>query len=170
MSTGRSRSRNVCLQRKIFYDYLHRRGLKKTQQRETILNIFLSSESHLNVDELIDRVRATDSSIGNSTVYRTVNILLECGVAQQVRLRDDVRHIEPVRQDEHHDHFICEECGRTLEFFDATLELTQNTVSSRYGFKATRHSLKIFGICRECQRKEARKQQDHPESDKKSPK
>jgi Fur family transcriptional regulator, ferric uptake regulator len=138
-------------QKEAFYDYLREKGLKRTQQRDTILQTFLKSEHHLNVDELIDLVRAIDPAIGHSTVYRTVNILLECGVAQEVRLGDDIRRIEPVRQDEHHDHLICVKCGRTMEFFDGSLEVAQILAASKQGFKPLTHTLKIYGLCPDCQ-------------------
>lgn len=137
--------------RAIFYDYLNKKGLKKTQQREVILETFLRLEHHLNVDQLIERVREIVPNIGYATVYRTVNIFLDCGIAQEVRLNDEVRRIEPVVGSRHHDHLICMECGATLEFFNCNLEIAQIMAASKHGFRPVRHTLKIYGICRSCQ-------------------
>jgi Fur family ferric uptake transcriptional regulator len=148
----RSGQERFALQKTLFYSYLARKGLKRTQQRELILNTFLGGEHHLNVDELIRRVREVDPSVGYATVYRTVNIFLESGIAQEVRLSDSVRRIEPLYEDEHHDHLICLRCGRTIEFFSGALEEVQTAAASRHGFKPIRHSLRIYGLCRDCRK------------------
>lgn len=114
------------------------------------------------MEELIERVRRVDPSIGYSTVYRTVNIFLECGIAQEVRLGDDARRIEPVYHNRHHDHLICIECGQTTEFFNCHLEISQIMAASKYGFKPVRHTLKIYGICRDCQQNESSSQTGMP--------
>jgi len=138
-------------QRALFYENLKRAGLKRTQQRELILDTFLATDHHVNVDELIRRVRDVDPTVGYSTVYRTVKIFLECGIADEVRLADDTRRLEPIDHDQHHDHLVCVRCGQATEFFNCHLEMAQKQVTSAYGFKPVRHSLKIYGICRECQ-------------------
>jgi Fur family transcriptional regulator, ferric uptake regulator len=140
------------LQKRQFYQYLSEHRLKRTQQRELILETFLSGEHHLNMEELIRRVRDLDSTIGYATVYRTVNIFLESGIAQEIRLRDSVRRIEPLYEDEHHDHLICLTCGQTTEFFNCDLETIQEEVAKLHGFKPLRHSLKIYGECSACRR------------------
>src|SRR4030042_1329389 len=147
----RSGQERYAVQKSLFYQYLAQEGLKRTQQRELILDTFLCGEHHLNMDELIRRVRKVDPSVGYATVYRTVNIFLKSGIAQEVRLSDSVRRIEPLYEDEHHDHLICLHCGRTTEFFSGKLEKAQTDAASQHGFRPIRHSLKIYGLCRECQ-------------------
>ncbi|MBI4445510.1 MAG: transcriptional repressor [Acidobacteria bacterium] len=139
------------VQKEIFYEYLDKQGLKRTQQREVILETFLHADHHINVDQLIERVRQIDPTIGQSTVYRTVNIFLECGIAQELRLTDETRRLEPIIGNRHHDHLICTECGSTIEFFNCSLEVAQIIAASKHGFKPARHSLKIYGTCRNCQ-------------------
>jgi Fur family transcriptional regulator, ferric uptake regulator len=144
------------LQKRQFYQYLSENRLKRTQQRDLILETFLSGEHHLNMDELIARVRDIDPTVGYATVYRTVNIFLDSGIAQEIRLSDSVRRIEPLYEDEHHDHLICLKCGQTTEFFNCDLETIQNEVATLHGFRPLRHSLKIYGECRECQEADER--------------
>ena len=148
----RSGQKRYAVQKSLFYQYLAKKGLKRTQQRELILDTFLAGEHHLNVDELIRRVRQIDPTVGYATVYRTVNILLQSGIAQEVQLTDSLRRIEPLYEDEHHDHLICLQCGRTIEFFSGKLEKAQTAAASQHGFRPIRHSLKIYGLCRDCQR------------------
>ncbi len=150
-------------QRALFYAHLRKAGLKRTQQRELILETFLNTDHHVNVDELIRRVREVDPTIGYSTVYRTVNLFLECGIAQQIRLADETRRLEPINQDQHHDHLICVKCGQATEFFNDHLEMAQKQVTSAYGFKPIRHSLKIYGLCRECQTSEPSQDPETPD-------
>ncbi|RPI24014.1 MAG: transcriptional repressor [Acidobacteria bacterium] len=151
MPMPESRKARLAVLKGLFYEYLLTKGLKKTQQRELILDIFLSAEHHVNVDDLIRRVREIDPTIGYATVYRTVNLFLESGIAQEIQLRDSVRRIEPLYQDEHHDHLICVRCGSTTEFFSGQLESEQLAAASNHGFQVLRHSLKIYGLCRKCQ-------------------
>jgi Fur family ferric uptake transcriptional regulator len=151
MAQAEGRPDRFANQRALFYEHLERSGLKRTQQRDLILETFLGAEEHLLVDELLLRVRRIDPSVGYSTVYRTVNIFLACGIAQVVRLVDSTRRIEPVFQDRHHDHLICLRCGDTTEFFSCTLETAQVDAASLHGFKPLSHSLKIYGLCRKCQ-------------------
>jgi Fur family ferric uptake transcriptional regulator len=151
MPMRESRKARLALLKKVFYDYLSVNGLKKTQQRDLILETFLAAEHHVNVDDLIQRVREIDPAIGYATVYRTVNLFLESGIAQEVRLSDSVRRIEPFYQDEHHDHLICIRCGSATEFFSGQLESAQVAAAADHGFRPLRHSLRIYGLCRKCQ-------------------
>jgi len=152
-----SRRARLALLKKIFYDYLSGKGLKKTQQRDLILDTFLAAEHHVNVDDLIRRVREIDPTTGYATVYRTVNLFLESGIAQEVRLSDSVRRIEPFYEDEHHDHLICLRCGSTTEFFSGQLESVQLAAAADHGFRPLRHSLRIYGLCRRCQEEQPQK-------------
>ena len=151
MPMRESRRARLALLKKIFHDYLSVNGLKKTQQRDLILDTFLAAEHHVNVDDLIRRVRELDPTTGYATVYRTVNLFLESRIAQEVRLSDSVRRIEPYFEDEHHDHLICVRCGSTTEFFSGQLESAQVAAAADHGFQPLRHSLRIYGLCRNCQ-------------------
>lgn len=147
-------------EREVFHDCLRRRGLKRTNQRDLILEVFLTSEKHVTSEELYRKVRERDPSIGFTTVYRTLKLLTECGIAREAQFGDGYTRYEPNLSQGHHDHLICVECGELTEFYSEQLEHIQDEVIRRHGFQMIDHSLRIWGICRRC-RKAARATSAH---------
>ncbi|MBI5417626.1 transcriptional repressor [Candidatus Poribacteria bacterium] len=141
----------------IFNKYLDQKKLKKTIPRETILKIFLSTERHISVDEFYDIVRAQDPLIGHSTIYRTLKLLCECQLAREITLSARKKYFEHSFQHEHHDHFVCNKCGESIEFLNEELEGIQDKVSKKYGFAPEHHRLTIYGTCKKC-KKECKKE------------
>ena len=133
-----------------FQDYLGRKGLKLTHQREGILKALTKAERHLSVDELYSVVKKEDPSIGRATVFRTVNLLQECGLVAEVGSTTGASKFELKADRPHHDHMICIECGRTIEFQSPMMEHFQDGAIRRQGFVALWHRHEIFGRCREC--------------------
>src|SRR6266576_1548894 len=136
----------------VFLQHIQKRGLKRTAQRDLILDIFLRTEEHLSSEDLYRLVKQQDPSIGQTTVYRTLKLLTEAGLAREVRFGDGVTHYEHNYKHEHHDHMICSECGRIIEFFSAELEAIQDAMAAKHRFQVTQHLLRIIGICAECRR------------------
>jgi len=134
----------------VFVDYLRKKHLKLTDQRNAILNVFLKTERHLSVDDLYDIVRKKDSSIGHATVFRTLKLLSEAGIAKEVNLGDGKTRYEHKYDHEHHDHLVCLECGRFIEAVDSKIERLQEELCKRHGFVAQQHKMEIFGICKKC--------------------
>ncbi|MDF1565037.1 MAG: transcriptional repressor [Deltaproteobacteria bacterium] len=131
--------------------YLSEQGLKSTRQRDLIVDVFFASEEHLRVDELLSRVRAIDPKVSQATVYRTIRLLKESGLAQERHFGDGQARYEPSAQDEdHHDHLICVECGKIVEFVDTRIEKLQEEVAGEYGFAVVKHKMELYGICEEC--------------------
>ncbi len=129
--------------------YLERRGLRRTKQRDAIIETFLGSpEEHLTSDELHRRVAAEHPNIGLATVYRTLKLFVEAGVASERSFRDGVSRYE-VRQP-HHDHLICTSCDAILEFENEEIERLQEKVAQEFGFVLTAHRLELYGLCRGC--------------------
>ncbi|MBI4470474.1 MAG: transcriptional repressor [Acidobacteria bacterium] len=135
-----------------FYDCLRRKGLRRTSQRDTIFDVFMRSQKHLSSEDLYRRVREMDPKVGFTTVYRTLNLLSECGLAIRSQFGDGLTRYEPGFNTTHHDHLICVECGNVTEFFSAQLEHVQDEIVSRHGFEMQEHSLRIWGMCRACRR------------------
>jgi Fur family ferric uptake transcriptional regulator len=142
-------------EREVFHDCLRRKGLKRTSQRDLILDVFLASEKHVTSEDLYRKVRERDPSIGFTTVYRTLKLLTECGLAREAQFGDGYTRYEPNLSQGHHDHLICVECGELTEFYSEQLEDIQEEVIRRHGFRMIDHSLRIWGICKNC-RKQAR--------------
>jgi len=143
-------------EQEVFLAHIQKKGLKRTAQRDLILDVFLRSERHLSNEDLYRLVKEEDSSIGQTTVYRTLKLLSEAGLAREVRFGDGRTHYEHNYKHEHHDHMICSECGKIIEFYSAELEALQDAMAAKHRFEVTQHLLRIIGICAECRR--ARKQ------------
>ena len=136
--------------RKRLREYLTEHGLRNTHQRELILEEFLRRHQHVTIDELCDRVRKIDPSIGYATVYRTLKLFTECGIADKREFGGSAR-FESVTG-EHHDHMICSQCDNIIEFHNDEIERLQDQVSQEHGFQMTSHKMELYGLCRRCQR------------------
>lgn len=139
-----------------FQEYLSRQGLNLTRQREEILRCLMESDRHLGVEEVYDRVKRKDPTIGRATVFRTVRLLQECGLVAEVGSTNGRSKFELKADRPHHDHMICVECGRIVEFQSPMMERFQDEAIRRHGFVALWHRHEIFGRCRDCQERKRR--------------
>jgi Fur family transcriptional regulator, ferric uptake regulator len=139
-------------EQEVFLKHIQKKGLKRTSQRELILDVFLRTEAHLSSEDLYRLVQNEDPSVGQTTVYRTLKLLTEAGLAREVRFGDGRTHYEHNYKHQHHDHMICSECGKIIEFFSAELEALQDAMAAKHRFEITQHLLRIIGICAECRR------------------
>ncbi len=142
-------------EKQVFSEHIQQSGLRRTAQRDLILEIFLQTEEHLSSEDLYWLVQKQDQSVGHTTVYRTLKLLTEAGLAREVRFGDGKTYYEHHYNHEHHDHMICTECGKVIEFFSPELEALQDAMAEKFGFKLTHHSLRILGVCADCQKKES---------------
>ena len=140
----------------VFHDHIKRSGLKRTAQRDLILDVFLETEGHVSSEALYELVKAHDPSIGFTTVYRTLKLLQECGLARNVQYYDGRMLYEHDFKHAHHDHLICTNCGVLIEFYSEVIENMQDEIAARHKFRPETHSLRIFGRCAECQAAETR--------------
>jgi Fur family ferric uptake transcriptional regulator len=131
--------------------YLEEHNLKHTRQRDLILDAFLDASGHITGEELHQRIKERDASIGYTTVYRTLKLLVDAGLAQERHFDDGITRYEI--EQEHHDHLVCTKCGRIDEFECAMIEKTQNEIAATYGFKLLRHRHELYGLCPSCQNK-----------------
>ena len=133
-----------------FQEHLDKQGLNLTRQREEILRYLMSAERHLGTDEIYDALKKKDRTLGRATVFRTVKLLQECGLAAEVNIANGRTKFELKADRPHHDHMICVECGRITEFQSAMMERFQDEAIRRQGFVALWHRHEIFGRCRAC--------------------
>lgn len=124
--------------------------MKITPQRQLILDVFLKEEGHPSPEELYLRVKHLDKTIGQSTVYRTLKLLNESGLAREYQFGDGLTRYEPLYGQQHHDHLICERCGTTIEVVDEAIEKLQEELAARHGFQLTAHRMYLYGICPAC--------------------
>ena len=141
----------------IFHAHLKKVGLKHTDQRDTILKSFLETRDHLSTDELFRTVRKKDAKIGFSTVYRTLKLLAECGLASEVAFHDGVARYEHQYGRRSHHHMVCTECGSSVEFFSPELDQLEQDIGRKHHFLTTRHTFQIYGLCAECRKKDPRR-------------
>lgn len=144
-------------EQEVFLKHIQKQGLKRTAQRDLILDVFLRTEAHLSSEDLYRLVQQDDPSIGHTTVYRTLKLLTDAGLAREVRFGDGRAHYEHNYKHQHHDHMICSECGKVIEFFSAELEAIQDAMAAKHRFEITQHLLRIIGICAECRREKREK-------------
>ena len=140
----------------VFHAHLKRVGLKRTEQRDTILRTFLDTRDHLSTDELSRLVKKKDESIGFTTVYRTLKLLTECGLASEVAFNDGIARYEHQYQRRNHHHMVCTECGGSVEFFSAEIERIEQEIGRKNKYLPTRHTFQIYVICDKCQKKQKR--------------
>ncbi|MDT4968192.1 MAG: Fur family transcriptional regulator, ferric uptake regulator [Acidobacteriota bacterium] len=144
--------RRMTEEQEVFLKHIQKAGLKRTAQRDLILEVFLRTERHLSSEDLYRLVQAEDPTIGQTTVYRTLKLLSEAGLAREVRFGDGRTHYEHNYKHEHHDHMICMECGEIIEFYSAELEAIQDAMAAKHRFEVKQHLLRILGICAKCRR------------------
>ena len=128
-------------------DYLRKKGLKTTQQREAIVDAFLRTSGHVNLEDLLTHARRKQPSVGLATVYRTVKLLEEAGIAAARHFGPGQTLYEVSEGRAHHDHLICESCGFITEFESDEIEALQDAAAKRFGFNVVRHRHELFGLC-----------------------
>jgi Fur family ferric uptake transcriptional regulator len=137
----------------IFNNHLKRVGLKHTAQRDAILRSFLETHDHLSTEELHHLVQRSDPRIGFTTVYRTLKLLAECGLASEVAFHDGVTRYEHQYNRRSHHHMVCTECGSSVEFFSPEIEKIEKDIGRRHRYVTTRHTFQVYGICDLCRKK-----------------
>ena len=136
------------LQRDLLARYLEEHNLKQTKQRDVIFEAFLVAKGHVTSEELYQRVREGNPSIGYTTVYRTMKLLAHAGLAQERHFDDGVTRYEI--EHEHHDHLVCLRCGKIIEFECEEIEVAQAEVAQKHGFRILRHRHELYGHCAAC--------------------
>ena len=129
--------------------YLEDHNLKHTRQREAVLEIFLDASGHITGEEIYTRVRQQHENIGYTTVYRTMKLLCEAGLAVERHFDDGITRYEI--EHEHHDHLVCLRCGKIIEFECSMIESAQQDIADRYQFRVLRHRHELYGHCSDCE-------------------
>jgi Fur family ferric uptake transcriptional regulator len=131
-------------------EYIAENGLKRSRQRDRIVEVFLAMGGHVSVEELVARVRRIDPRISVATVYRTMKLLAESGLAVPRQFGGGQTRYEAATGKPHHDHLICTSCGEIVEFANERIESLQELVARRHGFAVESHKLELYGRCARC--------------------
>jgi len=133
--------------------YMAEHGLKSTRQRGLIVESFFDQGGHVSVEELVGHVRRRDPHVSTATVYRTMKLLTDCGLAHARHFGDGQTRYESAAGREHHDHLICTGCQTIIEFENDRIEALQQQTARKHGFALTGHKMELYGLCRACQQK-----------------
>ena len=144
-------------EKQVFSEYIRSAGLKTTAQRDLVLDAFLRTRQHVSVEELYQIVNRRKRRVGYATVYRTIKLIADCGLAREVMFNDGVSRFEHTFGRQHHHHLVCTDCQKVIEFTSRDMDKAEQVILTKYGFKPQLHSYKIFGLCRECRAKSKRR-------------
>jgi Fur family ferric uptake transcriptional regulator len=135
-----------------FKALLKENALKFTKQRELILKFLYENEDHYTPEDIymLLKQQYPDINIGIATVYRTLTLLEESGIVSSISFGAQGKKYE-LGLKKHHDHLICTQCGDIIEFYDDLIEKRQQVIAEKFNFKMTDHTMKIEGICEDCQ-------------------
>ena len=135
----------------VFARYLRDQGLPVTQQRSAIAEVVFTSDDHLSVDEIENRVRGHGERIGKATIYRTLDLLVRSGLVAEHDFGEGFKRYEHrlSRQPEH-EHLICQGCDRVTEFHSRELRKIQDQAVAEFGFRPLRYRLEVYGLCAAC--------------------
>src|SRR2546425_10823409 len=125
-------------------------GGKRSSKRERILDVFLRQEGHLSADDLVDLIRREDQRISRATVYRTLQWMVDAGIARKVDFGEGRFRFEHSYRHPRHYHLICKTCNRSSEFLSSDIEALVDEVASARNFAASQSVVPIYGTCEEC--------------------
>ncbi len=153
-AAAQSRKTAAAAAKERLASWISSRGLKATRQRDVIVDAFFAESGHLSVEELLARAKERDPTIGAATVYRTMKILADAGLASARHFEGGQTRYEAALDRHHHDHLICTSCGNIVEFENERIEALQESVAEEHGFTVTHHKLELYGRCKACREKE----------------
>ncbi len=134
----------------LFHKFLRQNGLKKTYQKDLILETFLNTEGHLSVEDIYALVKKKDKRIGVVTVFRTMKTLTSCGIAREIALGDGPTRFEHSYNHPAHHHIVCVECRKAIEYVCPALDKIQDDIVRQYHFQPHYHRFQTYGICEDC--------------------
>ncbi|HWB60789.1 MAG TPA: transcriptional repressor [Chthoniobacteraceae bacterium] len=138
---------------KRIYDFIEQKGLRKTTQREAIVKAAFSTNEHYTAEELLEMAKKVEPSVSRATVYRTLPLLVECGVLKEMDFGKEFKYYDP-NYNEHpiHNHLICVDCDKIVEFEDVNIDTLENCISKRLGFSPSKKIVRIEANCDELKR------------------
>lgn len=136
-----------------FHSRLREHGLKSTGQRDDIARVFFELRRHISAEELYAEVKKVNQHVGYATIYRTLKLLKECDLLFERHFDEGQARYE-VAGEHHHDHFICERCGKIMEFENDELERMQQSIAQKLGVLLTHHKMELYGLCADCRKQQ----------------
>lgn len=144
-----------CFEKTNFRALLETDQLNSIQDRLNIIDVFLSTEEHLTLEELFQLLKEKGYDYDPEFVRQSMNRMVELGFAHRKKFEDQPLRYEHRHLGKHHDHLICTKCGKIVEFADEELERRQNKIAAEHGFHMLQHRMEIYGLCSDCVSKRA---------------
>ena len=132
------------MEKKDISDIFKKEGLRLTHQRIAVWNEVRESSDHLDAEDIYISIKNKGFNISRATVYRAIDVLLKHKLFRKMDMGDGRNRYELKNEDDHHDHMICVETGKIIEFFDNDLELLQDKIAKKYGYEVVRHIHQLF--------------------------
>lgn len=139
----------------LFVEFLRARGLRVTAERRALLASIFAQRRHIDAEEVLRAAHVAGHKISRATVYRNLDLLVECGLVREVRRADERRVFEHISPGQDHDHLVCRQCGRIAEFASQELTALLGCICRTKGFEPQRNQLHVVGLCAECAAAEA---------------
>lgn len=139
----------------VFRTFLRDHNFPVTPQRDAIAETIVFADTHPSVGDLERMLRRRGIHVGRATIYRTLDLMVRAGVVQEHDFGEGFKRYEARAAQGHHEHLICIDCGKVVEFSSERLERMTSLIAEEYGFRGHHHRLEIYGLCPDCQRRDA---------------